>query len=101
MSIGIKTTLAGTVELAPLNQGSKSEHKAFVLRPDIGGPLLPIRVKGVNPFYDKNLEEFLGKRVTIEGVIGSGKPGLFVEKLSDITIIDPPANKVKPKGPSL
>lgn len=88
MGLGQKETFTGVVKRKRIAIGSKSEHDAIVL--DTGnGPALKIRVKGNNAFNDLQLEQFVGKRVRIEGVAGSGIAGILVEKLSDIKVEDP------------
>jgi len=100
MSLGQKVTLTGTVKLLTANKGSKSECQAFYLDVEGSAPLA-IRLKGGNPFYDPALEPFLNKRVSVEGVRGSGMPMIVVDSVADIVAINPPANKARPKGPSL
>lgn len=64
------------------------------------GPLLKLRLQGANPFDDTPFDALLGKRVTVEGIAGSGTPNLFIEKLSDITVLGPsPRPRNRPPQP--
>jgi len=59
---------------------------------DHQAPAFELRL-GKNPFeYDKNLDPLVGKRVRVEGIKGSGVPAIFVENISDISVINPPGN---------
>lgn len=89
MSLGQKKTYTGTVRFETYAKGSKSEHQAVVL--DTGeGPALKMRIKGNNPFRDPALDALVGKRVKVEGIAGSGVPGLFIDSPADITVLGPP-----------
>ena len=103
MSLGQKDKFTGTVERQIVAKGSKSEHEAIVLQQDgFSGPPLIIRIQGENPFSNKLLEPFVGKRVSFEGIATSGMQSVIVEKLSDILVIFPPSNKPpKNNGPRL
>ena len=104
MSIGQKFKFTGTVARQIVAKGSKSEHEAIVLQQDgTSSPPLKIRIQGGNPFSDKALEPFVGKRVSFEAVVApAGIPSVIVEKLSDISIITRPSNKSsKNNGPKV
>ncbi|HEX8175023.1 MAG TPA: hypothetical protein VF543_07890 [Pyrinomonadaceae bacterium] len=59
--------LKGSVIKKHIAAGSKSEHEAIVLTTDEGEYVL--RRKGGNPFFDKALENLVGKRIRCEGDI--------------------------------
>jgi len=108
MGLGQKGTYTGIVKRERINVGSKSEHEAIVLDLDTGlGPALKIQLKGDNPFQiNPALEQLVGKRVSIQGVAGSGVPALLVEKLSDIKVADPNIRIIcsypkRPRGPGI
>jgi hypothetical protein len=84
----------GTVQRKLLNAGSKSEREATVLDTGDGG-VFELRVKGGNPFHTPELEPFIGRRVSVEAYLsapGSGtlQSALFIDKISDITVLGPP-----------
>ena len=92
----------GTIRHAFLYAGSKSGHDATVL--DIGdiGNIVELHVNGGNPFHDPALDPFVGKRVSVEGNLsapGNGplRSALFINKVSDITVLGPPP---RTRGPS-
>ena len=98
MGLGHKDTFTGTVKRERVNVGSKSEHDAVVL--DTGaGPKMKLRVKGGNPFHDPSLDAFVGMRVTLEGVAGSGLPFIMVDSVADIKVLGPPGRPSRPAGP--
>jgi hypothetical protein len=57
--------LNGQVAKKPFAAGSKSEREAVILVTDAGEYVL--RRKGGNPFFDKELENLVGKRICCEG----------------------------------
>jgi hypothetical protein len=97
MGLGQKETYTGTVERKRINVGSKSERDAIVIMlDDHQAPAFELRT-GKNPFkVDKDLEPFVGKRVRVKGIKGSGVLALFVDSVSDISVIIPPANNNRP-----
>jgi hypothetical protein len=98
MGLGHKQKFTGTVKRERVNVGSKSEHDAVVL--DTGtGPHLKLRLAGGNPFHDPALDAFVGKRILVEGIPGSGLPFIMIEKVSDIAVLGPPGRPSKPMGP--
>jgi phosphoglucomutase len=58
---------AGKVIKRTFAAGSKSEHEGVFLVTDAGEFLL--RRQGGNPFYDADLERFVGKKVVCHGNI--------------------------------
>ena len=56
----------------------------------------PLRLVGGNAMHETAFDPFVGKRVTVDGIEGSGVPFIFVEKISDITVLGPPG---RPRGP--
>ena len=98
MGLGHRSKFTGTVRRERVNVGSKSEHDAVVL--DTGaGPHLKLRVKGGNPFHDPALDAFVGLRVALEGVAGSGAPFVMVDSVADIQVLGPPGRPRNPAGP--
>lgn len=98
MGLGHKSTFTGVVRRERVNVGSKSEHEAVVL--DTGaGPHLKLRLNRGNPFHDPALDAFVGMRVTLEGVAGSGLPFVMVDSVADIKVLGPPGRPHHPKGP--
>jgi hypothetical protein len=88
----------GTVKEVKWAAGSKSEHMAIVL--DTGDGHAPkISLRGGNPFRDKELEQFIGQKVSFEGIIDPAyaAPIVFVTKASDISVIA--STKTPPRGP--
>ena len=77
----------------------KNEKGAIVL--DIGtGPVLEINMNGFNPEADKAaLAPFVGKRVKVDGIPGSGVPMLLVNGISDIVVLGPPGRPSRPPRP--
>ncbi len=98
MGLGHKLKFTGVVKRETVNAGSKSEHEAVVL--DTGkGPHLKLRIANGNPFHDPALDAFVGKRISVEGVPGSGLPFIMIDSVADITVLGPPARPSKPMGP--
>ena len=60
--------ITGTVAQALVSPGSKSEHRAVVLRTAAGDELI-LRRTGGNAFRDETLEALVGKTITGEGVV--------------------------------
>jgi hypothetical protein len=100
MELGKKQTLTGTVERRRINIGSKSERDAIVIMLDNHqAPHFELRIKGQHPFeVHKDLEGFVGKRVSVTGTLGSGVLALFVDKLTDIAVITTPLDNNKGWG---
>lgn len=57
--------LNGRVTRKLFAAGSKSEREAVILTTDEGEYVL--RRKGGNPFFDRELENLVGKRISCEG----------------------------------
>lgn len=98
MSLGQKKTYTGMVRKETYAKGSKSEHQAVVLDTGDGNPM-KLRIRGNNPFSDPELDQFVGMRVSVEGIAGSGVNILFVEKAADIVVLGPPGRSARPQGP--
>lgn len=99
MSLGQKKTYTGMVRKETYAKGSKQEHQAVVLDTGDGTPM-KLRIRGNNPFTDPELDQFVGMRVTLEGIAGSGQNILFVESASDIVVLGPPGRPARPpQGP--
>lgn len=60
----------GTVKRAAYAEGSKSEHLGVVLETQDGEFLL--RREGGNPFADPFWDEWIGRRVSCEGILEGG-----------------------------
>ncbi|TAL40022.1 MAG: hypothetical protein EPN97_01380 [Alphaproteobacteria bacterium] len=90
MGLGKRTTFTGVI---------KNEKGAIVL--DTGsGPALEINMNGFNPEADKAaLAPFVGKRVKVEGIAGSGRAMLLVNGVSDITVLGPRGRPMRPPQP--
>lgn len=89
-----ETTVTGVVERKRINIGSKSERDALIVRmPD--GSDASLRVIGINPFAGRELEQFAGMRVKINGLYDRGV--LFVRHTDDISILGP---QPRPRGPN-
>ncbi len=56
----------GIVEKEPVMKGSKSEHNAHVLKTD--NNTFKLRTPGGNPFHETVFDDYLGKKVTVEGI---------------------------------
>lgn len=91
-----KDVFNGVVQRAIVNQGSKSEHNAIVLKTDQGDQL-KLRVGGLNPFESRGLSHLVGSRVKTEGIVANG--ALFVGKLEDIVVLGPPGRPARPPQP--
>ncbi len=99
MSLGQKKTYTGMVRKETYAKGSKSEHQAVVLDTGDGNPM-KLRIRGNNPFTDPELDQFVGMRVTVEGIAGSGVNHLFVDSAADIVVLGPPGRPARPpQGP--
>jgi hypothetical protein len=44
-------------------------------------------------------DAFVGKRISVEGVPGSGSPFTIINEVSDNTVLGPPDRPSKPRGP--
>jgi hypothetical protein len=98
MSLGEKKPHTGTVKLEHVGGSSKSGRVTHVLDTGMGPPMV-LRLKGGNPMRDPAFDKFVGSRVSIDGIAGSGVNFLLVEDLKDITVIGPPGRPSRPKGP--
>ncbi len=98
MTLGKNEAFTGLVIRKLINIGSKSEHEAIMLDRGDGQPL-ELRVKGGNPFQDPALAPFVGQRVRVVGVTGSGVPQIFVDNAADITVLGPPGKPMRPPKP--
>jgi hypothetical protein len=58
---------SGSVIKETVGKGSKSEHDAVMLETAKGRFLL--RRQGGNPFYDRELDQLVGKRISGTGVV--------------------------------
>ena len=58
-------TLKGKVIKKTLGKGSKSEHEAVYI--DTGEKTYKLKRAGGNPFFDKTLEDLVGKKITVTG----------------------------------
>jgi hypothetical protein len=99
MSLGEKKTHTGIVTVHRLGGASKSAGKIVHSLDRGDGNPLPLRLKDSNAMYEPSLDAFVGKRVHVEGIEGSGMPFIFVEKLSDIVVLGPPGRPGRPAGP--
>ena len=90
MGLGQKGIFTGIV---------KREKGAIVL--DCGnGPALELAMNGFNPAADlKALEAFVGKRVRVEGIEGSGRAAIFIDGIAAITVLGPPGRPSRPPQP--
>lgn len=90
MGLGKRGTFTGVI---------RNDKGAIVL--DTGtGPALEINMNGFNPAADlAALTTFVGKRVKVEGIPGSGRPMLLVNGVSDITVLGPPGRPMRPPTP--
>lgn len=90
MGLGKRSSFTGIV---------KNDKGAIVL--DTGsGPGLEILMNGFNPEADKAaLAPFVGKRVKVDGIPGSGRPILVVNGISDIVLLGPPSRPKRPPQP--
>ncbi len=96
MSLGEKKRITGIITSETLGGSSKSAGRV-THKIDCGdGFPRPLCLKGGNAMHEKSFDAFVGKRVTLEGIEGSGVPFIFVEKISDITVLGPPG---RPRGP--
>jgi hypothetical protein len=77
----------------------RDDKGAIVL--DTGkGPALEINMNGFNPEADKAaLMPFVGKRVKVDGIAGSGRPILLVNSVADIAVLGPPGRPSRPPRP--
>ena len=98
MSLGLKKSYTGMVRKETYAKGSKSEHEAVVLDTGDGNPM-KLRIRGNNPFSDPELDQFVGMRVKVDGIAGSGVNILFVEDVKDIVLLGPPGRPARPPGP--
>jgi hypothetical protein len=98
MSLGEKKPHTGIVRLQHVGGHSKSGRVTHVLDTGEGPPMI-LRLKGGNAMRDPAFDAYVGKRVKIDGVAGSGVPFIMVENLADITVLGPPARTSRPKGP--
>ena len=57
--------LTGKVIKKTFGKGSKSEHEAIYI--DTGEKAYKLKRVGANPFYDKTLEDLVGKQITATG----------------------------------
>jgi len=99
MGLGKKDTYTGMVTRKRINVGSKSEHEAVVINVD--GVDMKLRINGGNPFHDPALDAFVGKRVKVEGVAGSGVPFIMVDSVADIVVLGPPGRPSRPPAPKM
>ena len=60
-------TLTGLVITKKVNIGSKSEHMAVCL--ETGNKTYQLRRAGGNPFFDEELQAFIGKKIKGTGII--------------------------------
>lgn len=90
MGLGKRATFTGII---------RDEKGGIVL--DTGsGPALEINMNGFNPDADRAaLAPFVGKRVKVEGIAGSGRAMLLVNGVSDITVLGPPGRPMRPPQP--
>ncbi len=64
------------------------------------GPALEITANGFNPHDEqKALEPFVGMRVSVKGIAGSGRAVIFIKGISDITVLGPPGRPKRPPQP--
>lgn len=63
---GTSVTLEGVVELATVAAGSRSEHRAPLLRDD-EGRCYRLLLAGENPFEQPTLRGLVGRRVRLRG----------------------------------
>lgn len=96
MSLGEKKKITGIITSETMGGTSKSAGKVTHKIDTGDGFPRPLRLKGGNAMYEKSFDAFVGKRVTLEGIEGSGVPFVFIEKISDITVLGPPG---RPRGP--
>jgi hypothetical protein len=59
--------ITGRVVKKPFAAGSKSEREAILLVTEEGEYVL--RRQGGNPFYDRELEKLVGKKIEVDGKI--------------------------------
>lgn len=100
MSLGEKKPHTGVIRLQHVGGTSKSSRITHVL--DTGtGPAKVLRLKGGNAMREPAFDAYVNKRVTIDGIEGSGFSFLLVEDLKDITVLGPAGRPSRPKGPTL
>src|SRR5947209_4682487 len=98
MSLGEKKPHTGIIRLQHVGGSSKSGRITHVL--DTGaGPAMVLRLKGGNAMRDPAFDAYVGKRVTVDGIAGSGVSFLLVEDLKDIAVLGPAGRPSRPKGP--
>lgn len=95
MSLGQKKTYHGVVKLAHVGGNSKSGRVTHVLDTGDGNPV-PLRLKNGNAMRDPAFDQFVGQRVKLDGIAGSGVHFLMVEDLKDITPLGPPGRPARP-----
>jgi hypothetical protein len=96
--LGVRKKFTGVLAAHTVDPGLKSERQELVLLTD-GALPLPVKVKSGDPLHQPSFKSYLGKRVSVEGVEGSGVHALFVDKVGDITVLGPPGRPRRP--PSL
>ena len=99
MALGHKNTFTGIVRRQRIGVGSHFEHDAVVLDMGHDGPPLLLRFKDGNPFNETVFDIFVGKRVSIAGVSGSGLPFIMIDNVADITVLGPPGRPNRPPQP--
>ena len=98
MSLGEKKTHTGIIRLQHVGGSSKSGRVTHVLDTGDGVPHL-LRLKDGNAMREPAFDAFVNKRVSLEGIAGSGVPFILVESIADIKVLGPPGRPSRPTGP--
>ena len=97
--LGDKKTYTGVVRRQVIDKGSENEREVIVLDTGNGQPL-PLVLKAGRPGPKPEFDAYVGERVFIEGIEGSGVLMLLVDSVKDITVNDgQPGRPSFPKGP--
>jgi len=104
MELGQKSFFTGTVTRKRVDVGTRIEREAtMIVLDEHQAPAFELRLKNNLFEYDncKSLEPFVGKRVRVEGIMGSGLGplALLIDSVSDISVISPPCCN-KPNSPN-
>ncbi len=62
-----KKKISGKVFIKKYGKGTKSEHDAIFIQDNKTHDEYNLRLKGSNPFENKELREYVGKDVTVKG----------------------------------
>ena len=99
MGLGEKKKHTGIIIVERLGGVSKSAGRVTHLLDTGDGMPRPLRLRDGNAMHERSFDAFVGKRVCVEGIEGSGVPFIFVDKISDITVLGPPGRPAKPPAP--